>query len=317
MNPRRLGPQAFWEEMRAAYATGNIVRLARTYAHGFRQPGLALPLRVFESLFPAKRILQIAVQLEHAIASRGLADASDWLLNTYIVRWECALPTETSHTLRTEPLLIYGNHPSMLTPFLVAAAVRRSDLRIVSSNRLHHLLPSYAPHSLPVERRSRGWRDHYSRGGISNVLVTKLLARLHPLEPVLRVREANRRALEFGASHVASGGSLLIAPEGGAAHRRPWHVGLGVIAQGILERDPQLAPYVLPYWERHSSNRRIFAHLRAGPVSQAKLRWVYRRPVTMTFSVPVRLVELTGGSRDPHELTERLRRHYCEVFPEY
>lgn len=311
------GLEAFLGGLRDAYAAADVGRLSSAYAEAFSYPGLALQLRALESVYPMRRLLELAVRVEQEIAAEGLAAASRWLLDTYASGWRCSMPLSTAHLLETEPMLVFGNHPSMLTPFLIAASVKRQDLRIISSSHVHRILPSYGVHSIPVELRPGTWREHYRRGGVRGALGRRLLTVVHGVQDADGARAANRRSLEFGAAHVATGGSLLIAPEGPSARSKAWHTGLGIIAQRILEQPAERAPLAVMYWEQNTSNRRVFARIGPGPIARTKRHVLYRRPVSISFSEPTALSELTGSSSDPQHITQRLRAQYCARFPRY
>jgi len=306
---------AFLARMRPAYVAGDVERLLAEYMEELRQPRLGLALRFLERMYPVRSFLEIAVAFEKRIAAQGLATASAWLLDTYLRNWQCEMSETARHILTAEPVLIYGNHPSLLTPFLVAASINRSDLRIISTSYLHHLLPSYAVHSLPIEIRLGRWRDHYKRGGPRAALVAKLLSLLHGTPPSEVARAANRRSLEIGAAHVLDRGSLLIAPEGGSARRKAWHEGIGHIAAWMLKQPTGSAVHAAPYCERHTSNRRVYASIETGPAARMKRRFLYRIPSCIEFAEPVALEALTDGCTEPRELTGRLRDHYDSLFP--
>ncbi len=311
------GHEAFLGALRDAYAGADIGRLRAAYAEAFHYPGLALQLRALERLYPLRRLLELAVRVERQIATRGLAEASRWLLNTYGDDWRCSMPVTTARVLETEPTLLFGNHPSMLTPFLVAASVKRQDLRIISSSHVHRILPSYGAHSIPVELRPGPWHEHYRRGGVRGAVGRSLLTVVHGVQDADDARAANRRSLEFGAVHVTAGGSLLIAPEGPSVRSKAWHTGLGILAQRILEQPARRPPMAVMYWEQNTSNRRVFAHIAPGPIACAKRRILYRRPVSIAFAEPVALSDLVGADKDPRRIAQRLREQYCERFPRY
>jgi len=311
------GHLSFLNNLRAAYAAGDISHLAAEYERAFRRPGLAVPLRALELAYPLRLLLHIAAQLERRIEGEGLSGASRWLLDTYLPGWRCTIPEATLRQLDAHPTLIYGNHPSLLTPFLVAACVDRPDLRIVSSSHVHHLLPSYAPYALPVEIPRGRLREDYSRGGLQVALGRKLIRSVHSTPSPDQVRARNRGTLVTAAAHVAAGGSLLIAPEGPSARPRPWQTGIGVLVQHTLEQSCPRPVYALAYWEHHNSDRRVFTELRPNPFARIRRRLLYRVPTGITFSELYPLAELAGECSDPSEITARLHVHYGQSFPAY
>jgi len=311
------GRSGFLNCLRAAYIANDIPRLAAEYERAFRRPVLAVPLRALELAYPLRSLLRIAVQLEQRIADEGLPRASRWLLDTYLPGWRCTMPEATLRQLDAHPTLIYGNHPSLLTPFLVTACVNRPDLRIVSSSHVHHLLPSYAPYSLPVEIPRGSLREDYSRGGLQVALGRRLIKTVHSMPSPDEIRTRNRGTLATGAAHVATGGSLLMAPEGPSARRRPWQTGIGFLVQQILGQTPPRPVYALAYWEQHTSDRRAFAEVHRNLLARIRRRLVYRHAPGIAFSELYPLAELAGGCSDPRALTARLRAHYAQTFPMY
>lgn len=305
------------EALRAAFAAGDPQRLASEYDRLRHRPLLAPLLRLAEATYPVREIVHLAPELDARIASHSLATASRWLLDTHFTPWRAEIPEAAAAVLSSRPAVIYGNHPSMLTPFLISAAVNRDDLRILSASYVHLFLPRYARYSLPVEiwpPRRGGWME-YLRSGVPALLQTKLLALLLGTAPVADAKERNLNSILRGADHVAGGGCLLLAPGAGSARPRAWYQGIGRIARKLAEDGAGERVFLIPYHEEHISKRRVCASLRRNRRAWVQRRFVYRRPVTVRFAEPQLLATLVPRPDDPAAITARLHAHYRELFP--
>ena len=119
---RARGWTGFLSEIREAYASDDPHALAEVWARGRTRRRVGPLVRVVELLYPVQRILSVAAELDSRISRDGLCDASRWLLDTWVGAWRALIPPFVTEVLSTAPALIYGNHPSLLTPFLVAAS---------------------------------------------------------------------------------------------------------------------------------------------------------------------------------------------------
>ncbi len=304
----------FLAPLRDAYAAGDLDQLVAVYGRARCRPDLALPLRLLEAVYPVWGFLQTAPELNRRIAEQGLAPASRWLLDAYAGPWRCEMPDATRHALTSGPVLVYGNHLSLLTPFLVAAAVDRADLRIVSASYVHRLLPSYEPFSLPVATPHGSWREELQRGGVRSAIQSKILGLMSGTEITQRTREKNRESLLAGAAHLREGGCLLVCPEGGSIRHRPWHAGIGHIVHGVAGQTQNQPVQGVPYLEQHMSHRRACVSVGRGPWARLRRRFAYRHPVTIRFADPITLQDLTPADDAPEKITLRLQAHYRRLF---
>lgn len=307
--PRFLAP------LRNAYASGDLARLVAEYARVRRHPLLALPLRALESIYPVWEFLQIAPTFDRRIAERGLVEASQWLLDTYVSPWRCEMAAQIRSTISAGPVLVYGNHAALTTPFLVAAAMARPDLRILSADYVRNLLPSYSSYAFPVEIPHGRWREEYRRGGLRGAVQAKLLGLMPGTQRTERTRQRNRASLQAGADHLARGGCVLVCPEGGSIRQKLWYTGIGYIAHSAVSRAQGLPVQCLPYLEQHMSHRRACASVQRGPWARFRRRFLSRHPVTIRFADPVALHEIVRADDTPVEITGRLQTHYRGLFP--
>jgi len=299
--------------LRAAYRSGEIRRLRALWSEQVRsQTGALLP-RVVERFYPVSRFLELAGQLEERIAQGGLVVAARWLLDTYTPGWSANAPAGARAALASEPVILYGNHPSLLTPFLVAAAVGRPDLRIVSASFIERLVPSYASSSITVELPLERWREPLVRDGVRRAVATRLLVALHGVVPREVAKRRNEGALEAAVAHVRSGGSLLIAPGGGGRREPTWHPGLASILRR-LDGPEGGDTLLVPYCEEHALDFLLTGLLRRGPADGVGSSRTEKRKVHICFGVPTRAAQWGAGNECPELLMWRLRRHYEGLF---
>jgi len=305
---RRTGGLA---SLRAAYRSGEIKKLRALWAEQVRsQAGAFLP-RVVERFYPVSRFLELAAQLDERIAQGGLVAAARWLLDTHTPGWSANAPAAARAVLAAEPVILYGNHPSLLTPFLVAAAVGRPDLRIVSASFIERLVPSYASSSITVELPLERWWEPLVRDGVRRAVATRLLVALHGVVPREMAKRRNRAALEDAVAHVRSGGSLLIAPGGGGRREPRWHNGLGMILHA-LEREAGRKVSLVPYLEQHGFDFLVTAMLRHSPETGGAMG--RKEPVCIRFGEPAPVAPWAGSCGDPAGVVCRLRQHHGRVF---
>jgi hypothetical protein len=278
------------------------------------EPFLGPTLRLLDRIYPVTALLDIAGHLDPRIASEGLAAASRWLLDAHVVHWTSDLPPATRHVLASAPALIYGNHPSMLTAFVVAAHVDRPDLRILSASYMPRLLPSYAAYAIPIELPlGQGW-EQLRRGGLQRIVVARLIGLLQEAVPREEAKDANRRALTSAIEHIRGGGCVLIAPGGGSKRHSPWHPGIGHIVKSLAQEPGERETYLVPFQESCSSDDRVRAILGRGPAARLKRRVVYRKPVGIRFAGPRAVSELGPLPEQAADLVRMLRQHYDNLF---
>ena len=270
---------------------------------------------LLERVYPVRTFLGLAANaFDRAIAEDGLHEGCRRILEEVKIDWERRARGEDEAIFATAPILFYGNHPSLLTPFLVAAGVNRPDLRIFSTSYVQRLVPSLVPFSYSFEvPLTRSWTE-WRRGGLRRVLAYRLLSLLHSVPSAAEAKAANQRGLEQGLAHVRRGGCIMIVPSGGGNRERRWFSGIGVLARGLVDQPGSGVPYVVPIREEYCSNKRIYAHIMRGPIARAKNLLFHRHPVRITFAPPIRLTDVLGDVSTVDETTEALRRHYLSAF---
>jgi len=270
--------------------------------------------RLIELAYPLRAALAWAGRIERSIARQGLPKASQRFLQASIGSWGVSISPLATSTFSDGPTIFYGNHPSLLTPFLVAAQLDRDDFRSVSTKYVCHLLPSFGKLSYPVEvpliRPLPEWQFGNLRRSLIFALVA-LLRRQHPLE---EVRAANRQSIQQAAEHVRDGGCLIICPDGGEQRRRDWYPGIGIIAKRLVEQGVADRVRLVPFCEMNSSNHRINAILRHGPIARMRRAWFADKPVRIVFGDPLMLSQVAPQERTVEQIVRDLFHRYREAF---
>lgn len=301
-------------QLRVAYADGDVGSIRDLWYKAMAEPGVGLWLRFSNRFYPLQSLLDISHELEWRMAQHGLAHASRWLLDEGVGQWVSEVPPATQGVLSSEPVIIYGNHPTLLTPFFVSAHVERSDHRIVAASFLGQFLPAFGRHAISVELPANQWWKQLWQGGLQRLVVAYWVTRLRPALPRPTARQRNRRALEAAAAHVRQGGALLIAPQGWSRSTKKWYPGIGRILRE-LARDPGERPVSLvPFHEEGTSDRLVRRLLEARERHRRSHGATRDRPPRIRFGEPVPLSALSADEGTVDDLVERLRRGYEEVF---
>ena len=303
--------------MRLAYAAGNIAGLISAYEQAPRDSRLlraALPL--LESFYPVPAFLELAAHLDRNISEDGLHEGCRRFFQEIAFDWECVLSGPHREIAETHPVIFFGNHPSLLTPFLVAASVDRSDLHYFSTTYVCRLIPSFGRISYPMEvPLTRSWTE-WRRGGWKRVLVYRLISLLPDLPDVEETKTINRRSLALGASHVRQGGSAMICPGGGGRQDRRWYPGIGSLIKDLQQAPGDREVYLVPIREENCTNKRVYAHLMDGRVARLKESVLYRGPVRITIADPIPLSEIASPSSTVEQIVELLRAYYNSLSAE-
>lgn len=303
--------------MRLAYAAGNITDLINAYEQAPRDSRLlrvAMPL--LESFYPVAAFLELAEQLDRNIAENGLHEGCQRTIRDLAIDWECDLPERHRVIAETHPVIFFGNHPSLLTPFLVAAGVDRSDLHYFSTTHACRLIPSFGEISYPMEvPLTHSWTE-WRRGGWKRVLAYRLISLLHDLPATEQTKAINVRSLALGANHVRQGGSVMICPGGGGTQDRRWYPGIGSLAMQLQRAPGNREAYLAPVHEENCTNKRVYTHLMNGPLARLKESVLYRGPVRITIADPIPLSRLASPSSTAEQIVELLRAHYNALFAE-
>lgn len=266
--------------------------------------------RAVDLVFPLSRFLDAAVLLDDRIRELGAPEGCRAALNEFGFPWEVSMPQGQAVVLRESPLVAYGNHPTLLSAFLVAAGLSRPDLRFLSLEYVSRLLPSLTPYLLPLkvtydrQTRPRLGVDFGHRVGLA------LLYRMEPEAPADVAREQNRESITAAVSHVQAGGCVVVFPSGGGPGR--WFSGIGFLIRGLLDADPESRAVLVPFQEQNSSNRLTYSIVsHRWPVAARMAR--RRGPIRLVFEKPIAVASVLA---DPsaHDLTRLLEGRYDRLF---
>jgi len=264
--------------------------------------------------YPVRAALCWAGRIERSIARHGLAKASRKFLQAAIGPWSVSISPLATSTFKDGPTIFYGNHPSLLTPFLVAAQLERDDFRSVSTKYVCHLLPSFGKISFPVEVPLIRPLSEWQFGNLKRSLLFALVALLRRHHGLQKVKEGNRRSIREAGEHVKQGGCLIICPDGGESKRRDWYPGIGIIAKQLAEQGIADRVRLVPFFETNSSNHRIHASLRHGPIARMKRAWYARKPVRIAFGDPLLLSQVAPRGRTVEQIVRDLCHRYREAL---
>jgi hypothetical protein len=315
-DPERRSFRAALCGLRRAYAQEDGGHVITAYEEAQRRSWtFGLLAAVLERVYPVRAFLRLAADLfDPAIGQEGLHAGCRRILNSLPFDWNAVLPSEGEERLRTAPVIFYGNHPSLLTPFLVAACVDREDLAFMSTSYVRRLIPSFRKYCLRLEvSLTRSWTE-WRRGGLRRVLAYRLLSVLHAVPRPDEAKEINRRAIGDAVDFLQSGGSVMIIPGGGGKRDRDWFPGIGLIAKRLVENPGAEPVWVAPIREENCSNKRIYATLLSGPFARVRRRRNDRHPVCIRIAAPTRLTEVIGKTPSVTSAVAALRDHYRRAF---
>ena len=222
---------------------------------------------VLERFCPIMALLHLGAELEGALCRESLPNAAASVLSKLPDRWEIPMLESARAPLQQAPLLVFGNHPSMLTPFLLAAALERDDLRILAHRYVTTLVSGMSPYVLPLEPTHLVSARRRGLASPAHALSLSALRQMDGLVEEAEARRANRAALDEGVRHVLAGGALAIFPNGGRESGR-WYPGLGRLVDALREAG--------------SSNRRVYRLLRG-----RRRRAALREPIRLYVGEPI------------------------------
>jgi hypothetical protein len=313
----RLSFREAMVELRRAYDAADGGHILDAFDEARRRSPLFRGLAaVLERAYPVRAFLERAAStFDPLIADFGLYQGCRRIFGALGITWACRIPPDAAETLRTRPVIFYGNHPSLLTPFLLAASIEREDLRFCSTSYVRRLVPSFRPYCLPLEvPLTQSWVE-WRRGGLRRVLAYRLLSLLHRVPDREAARASNLDTLRRSADHLRAGGAVMIIPGGGGKRDRAWFPGIGILARELLEGSGAQPVHVVPTQEENSSNHRIYASLQRGPLARIKNHVYSRRPIRLTFAEPALLEVVVGSAATVPAIVAALRAHYESCFP--
>ncbi len=304
--------------LRDAYNEGDAQQLHDAIAHASEHSRLlGSTLSLIEPVYPIKKFLAFAARLEASMAKFGLHEGCARFFANLSIPWECHLPDSVRAVAESAPVLFFGNHPSLFTPFLTAASIDRDDFRFFSTKYVCNLLPSIGATAFPMEvPLTRSWTE-WRRGGWRRAMVYRLISLVHDMPSVEAIRDGNRQSLAEGAAYIRSGGSAIICPGGGGKKKdRKWFAGIGSLVKQLQDSPGETPVYLLPFHEENCSNKRIYAHVQDGPVSRLKAALFYRGPIRIRFAEPILISDIGRPEYSIQQIVDVLKAYYESLFLE-
>jgi hypothetical protein len=304
--------------LRIAYAQGDAAQLHDAYVDAGRTSALLrIVLPVMETVYPVRSTLAFAATLEASMAEHGIHKGCERFFQGLRIPWGIDLPQDVRDIARNAPVIFFGNHPSLFTPFLAAASIDRPDFRWFSTRYVCNLLPTIRAASFPMEvPLTRSWTE-WRRGGWQRALIYRIIALVHDMPAEDEIRAANRASLLAGAEYVRQGGSVIICPGGGGkAKDRKWYAGIGSLVRELQQSPGDRTVYLLPFREENCSNKRIYAYIQRGPISRIKNATVYRGPIRIRFGRPIPVAEVGTSDLTVQQIVDILKAYYERLFLE-
>ena len=300
-------------DLRQAFHEGGIEPLHRAHLAARSQSfGYRCLYGFANLLLPINPLFDIVKDIDRQVETLGIAAGSTAILQRLPIPWEQKIASsEARDCIRRAPVIVFGKHGSVLTPLLVAAALDRTDAKMIGANYIARLGPQIEAHTFSVYVSTPLTVRRAGREGLIPRLLGWITSRLAPPLERAEAKARNRAALRQATDHVRQGGALLIAPDprepGGA-----WRPGIGVIIASLAQDGPQPCPIPLvPYRIWNASISGIFHLLSRNPVLRACGRRRFRDPIRIEFGEPLAIGEVVKKTGlDPAAITAYLEGHY-------
>lgn len=311
---RRLTSRQAVRRVRRAYAAAREGALQAAYEDvRWRTKALRSCLALADRLYPVSQAVAFAGEMDRRVRSDGLVDACRAGVDRLGLACEFVMSESTREVLASAPVIVYGNHPTLLTPFLVGAGVGRSDLRFFMLSYVGHLIPAIREYMLPLELSApsgwKEWRTGGNRRMVAHWLTQVLEKGRKPVDP----KPANRLSLGRGAQFVSGGGCVVIFPSGGGKRDRNWYPGIGQLARQLAANPETRDVYLVPMREEGSTNSHVYGALRrldGQSGGDARLA-----PIRVRFGEPRRLADLVDAAQSPRAISACLQADYEATFP--
>ena len=274
--------------LKSAYLNGGAPAFREVYLAAIEEsPVHRAMAKLVDRVCPVSQILDWSVHLDQLIAQHGPHKAAAIVFKELSVPLEVQIPAGEEHILRTAPLLLYGNHPSVVTPLTIAAALDRTDLRMLVAGFFTRLLPASLPFVFPLwVTHRRTWHDVLG-AGLPHALALSLLFYVDELPPPPVARAHNRAMLSHAVNHIRAGGSSLIFPGGSTPRDRRWFPGIGILARELAETKAKSQVYLAPFHVENDSNARCYSLISAGSLAGVRRTHRNLKPVLVRFERPV------------------------------
>ncbi len=281
----------------------------------WRTRGFRLALALVDHVLPITQIIAFAGEVNWRVREQGLAEACTASACRLGLDCEFVMSEAARKVLSTSPVIVYGNHPTVLTPLLVSAAACRNDVRLFMVDHVRRLIPSLGKYMLPLEVPAERDGVEWHRGGLVRLVSRRVARVVMKGGDRAEAKQANRQALADGVRHLEQGGCIVIFPGGGGRDERSWYPGIGQVAGGIRANPEAPDVFLLPLHEDSRSETFFYRGLRRlGGGSTAVSRPALVR-VRVRFAEPRRLQELVSPEASCDEITRKLQADYEATFP--
>ncbi len=312
----RMSSRIALRRMRDAYLHGQAGDLQRAYADlRWRTRGLRLLLSLVERAYPISGMIRFAGKLSRGIQADGLAKACRVAEQRLGLQIEVDLPEATRRVLPDQAVILYGNHPTLLTPFLIGGVVDRPDLRVFMASYVGRLIPSLSAYMFPIEASSpRRWTE-WRRGGTRRIIAHSLTETLEKGREREEAKPSNARMLAQGIDHLKTGGCVVIFPGGGGRGARHWYPGIGVLANAAFGEGMGSEVYLVPVREENSSKKHVYYSLRHGGGPMRSKVFLKLPPIHLRFGEPVLVEKILRAGESPRQSAARLQHQYEQALP--
>lgn len=262
-------------------------------------------LRLCRRYIGIERLIQEWVEMEKQIKHEGLAVTSDKLLRRIGVEMEIKGRVSTEVMKAGRPVLVVGlNHEGTIEPFVVASALRRKDVWLISMKSFMLLGKNWAERILPVLPKRFGSDYRHWRKNIENRI--NLVFGVYKSEKLTmaQIERMNRKTFRRTAKKLEKGGAVMLFVTGGGNIKAKWGRGVGEIISLVPAemRDKVLIQPVqfegINHWKAIMAAREAFTK------GKSKVR-----KIQVTFQEPITVSRLIKNLTDPNpwSLTEALR----------
>jgi len=275
---------------------------------------LRVALALLERMLPITQIMEFAGEMTRRMRQQGLVAACTVSAARLGLECEFDLSDYAQKVLGAESVIVYGNHPTILTPFLVASAAGRDDMRFFIVDYVIRLIPSFGKYALPLRVPAVRARVEWRRGGIKRVISRRLARVFVSREARVDARQANQRALSDGVRHLEQGGCVVIFPGGGGREVERWYPGIGRLVEEVRGHRQAHDVFLLPMHEDTRSEAHVygaFRRLARGTSSRAG----HRLHVRVRFAEPKRLQEFIPPDASCDEIIRKLQADYEATYP--
>jgi hypothetical protein len=270
-------------------------------------------LSFIERVYPVSGLLAAAEVFDRCLREDGLSAGCARSFELLNAQARFVFAEGVREAVASSPVVFYGNHPTVLTPFLVAAAVRRDDVRILMLRFGGHVIPGLRPYMLPLDLSDPSSIREWRRGGRRRALGHLLTGALGARPRGDAAYAANRQSLEAGAGYVADGGCAMIFPGGGGRDERRWYGGIGDIARRLAESGHAASTWWVPVHEELRPKGLVYRLL----AQSAEARETPRSPAEFVLRLgkPRRIADIADLTADRGEIACQLRADYEREFP--